>query len=922
VFDRDWRVRAKAALAALIRIVAGGEGIAWTILCVAVFFARPAHAQEGVWKFNIGSYNYGGNQFGVASEAEAEDRLLTYVEQNYSCIRPRIVWEEDWRQLDAAGLAFARVFRLVVGIVQNNVCTEILGSASNTISAYAKPQALQQCNPSPTALPVIPGAGVKLWREALYSGVGAHPVSLEVFYRSIVSQGGGPSAAWRHTYDSRIAPAALSDRWIASRPDGTYRTFRQVTGATPTFQSVDAGGTDTLERVPSTATGVPSGSYWKLVLAATDQAEFYDSVGRLLAVRERNGWTAQLTYNASGQVIQIANAFGRKLTLAYGSDGGLASVADPAGGLVRTAFNGTGMLEQITWQDGTYRRFLYESGAAPKLMTGVVDEANYRIRTVAYDSLGRVISSEVPGTSSRTTFQYTSDSAPDAAAYVTDDTAPASGQPSTRTYSFGVVGGMLLSSGVSAPGPLCGVTALQTAYDSNARKTKEISHDGSVLFYAYDGQGRETERAIFPSAYQSATTRPALSLATSVTSTKWYATWHLPLQVAEPGKLSTYTYDAKGNLTGQSWTATTDPTGALAFAATKTGSTYATGWGYNANSLNTSVVQRIDATETGRWTSTYNTLGDTTSIKDVTNSRTAKMTQYDARGNMLVGTTDVGVPISLGYSPRGFMIRKTVNAQAVAFTFNAVGNLSQVKTPDGQTIDYVLDANQRLTSVKLNGAVITPQMLAEAEYPDTPLKAQIVKARTWLAIAVESMMTEAHAQFVVVPGGRSSGQPEFDPRTDMLMSPMSPADKAVRKLAETIARACTCQPAGGYATPTFTDVTYMHVLYGGHLTPLFSDKSYFSPSEKVGQALVNEVLAKAAAIRDEGNLGGPKGTYRRYNIDMGRDVGMVRSSFSSAVPFVTTRWITLVVEESNCASKWNRNEVVTIYPDVKTVGAP
>ena len=92
--------------------------------------------------------------------------------------------------------------------------------------------------------------------------------------------------------------------------------------------------------------------------------------------------------------------------------------------------------------------------------------------------------------------------------------------------------------------------------------------------------------------------------------------------------------------------------------------------------------------------------------------------------------------------------------------------------------------------------------------------------------------------------------------------------------------------------------------------------------EVASDSSAGDPLEAVAPPAHPGALGGPKGTYRRFNIYMGRDVGMVRSAFSSAAPFVTTKWITLVVEENNCASKWNRNEVVTIFPDVKTGGVP
>jgi hypothetical protein len=138
-----------------------------------------------------------------------------------------------------------------------------------------------------------------------------------------------------------------------------------------------------------------------------------------------------------------------------------------------------------------------------------------------------------------------------------------------------------------------------------SRPRANVAADGGgttrdYTFTAYDSKGRETERATFAASFSSATTRPALSNASKVVSTKWHATFNLPTQVAEPNNLTTNTYNAKGMPSGQSWTATTDATGAAKFNALKTGSTYATGWGYNANSLATSIVTRETAAGASR----------------------------------------------------------------------------------------------------------------------------------------------------------------------------------------------------------------------------------------------------------------------------------------------------------------------------------
>lgn len=239
---------------------------------------------------------------------------------------------------------------------------------------------------------------------------------------------------------------------------------------------------------------------------------------------------------------------------------------------------------------------------------------------------------------------------------------------------------------------------------------------------------------------------------------------------------------------------------------------------------------------------TYNAAGDVKSATDVTHARTATMSSYDAHGRMLTGSTDMGVPIGFAYAPRGFVSSKTVNGQAITFTQNAIGLTTQVNTPDGQTLAYVYDATYRLTDVKLNGTAITPQMLASSEYPDTRLKATWAQVKRSLRDGLEGLIPSAWAQTVgrlkfpvpVVPGRSMPGQPEFDPRTDMMMvAPMSAADRAARRVAEEVARACECKPLGGYSVPTFTSVTYaMPICYLADIFLRCSHTRATSPTQK------------------------------------------------------------------------------------------
>ena len=476
---------------------------------------------------------------------------------------------------------------------------------------------------------------------------------------------------------------------------------------------------------------------------------------------------------------------------------------------------------------------------------------------------------------------------------------------------------------VSAPCPLCGSTQASTAYDANGKVSKATAHDGTVTFYAYDTKGREAERAVFASGYQGSSTRPALSVATSVISTKWHASWNLPTQIAEPGKVTAYTYDSKGNLTGQSWAATTDATGAAKFAAVKTGSTYATGWGYNTNSLNTSIVERVDGVETQRWTLAYNVLGDVTSVTDVTGGNLiGRATQYDAQGRLLNGTTTLGLPVAYGYSPRGFVSRRTVNGQLSSFTQNAIGLTTDVSLPDGQTVRFEYDATYRLTGVRLNGALLSSSTLKEGALEN----AALAIAREKLQRLIESLMRPAHAQAALAAGPMAPGSVapgmglpgQFSARAAGILTAndypgerpggsglplFGPSNEAGRRLAERLTKMCQCDPDGGYDRPTLRPAGYAHIVISGHTGPAFGNKSYFT--EPVNQALVDEVVSRGRQVQ--------AGQY--FAADMGRVIGYTRQKIDGVLTFVPTRSVTLWVEPEHCnGTFWSRNEVKTMYP--------
>jgi YD repeat-containing protein len=285
------------------------------------------------------------------------------------------------------------------------------------------------------------------------------------------------------------------------------------------------------------------------------------------------------------------------------------------------------------------------------------------------------------------------------------------------------------------PFSLCGSTQQASSYDTSGNPTKQIAHDGSVTFFTYDARGRETERASFPSSFNTATTRPALASATKVISTKWHATFNLPTQVAEPNKTTANNYNSKGMLTGTSWTATTDATGAAKFSAVKTGETFANGWAFNANNLITSIVTKETAagatvaTETSRWTLAYSALGDLTKITNaaVTPNAVATVTSYSPTGQPLTGKTSDGTTFTYTYrADRKVATLSLSYGYQTTYSYNIKGQLTEARANDGGlvTIDY--DSAGKPTRYVANGEVVFDNAVTTAQRAGPSLQSALI----------------------------------------------------------------------------------------------------------------------------------------------------------------------------------------------------
>jgi YD repeat-containing protein len=454
----------------------------------------------------------------------------------------------------------------------------------------------QSC-PAPDGLktrrPIIPATGEKVFTEEDHGGQGVDALD---FVRTFTSNRvvgavigvatAGMGQTWSHNHNTHLRQGG-----VAGTPGSKVLIFFGD-GAVTTFawDAVTSGWkpSNGIDLLVQNATG------FLYKRPGDDTAWQFGTAGKLLTVRQRNGWTITYTYSTAGTAASIApvgglligvtNQFGRTLSFKYNAARQLTSAAALDGRVTSYGYDSTaatGRLVTVTYPPAATggasatRTYLYESTAFPQLLTGIVDETGHRLATVAYDDQGRAISSGYAGGADLYNVNYSSTSG---TATVTDPLG------TQRTYSYGTAAGKLAVLGADKPSGSGASSAASRVQDLNGLISQESDFLGINTMYTWDINRR------LP-----LTTTRAAGLPEAQTRTiEWHPSYGLPLLVAEAGRTITYTYDGKGNKLSQ--TATDSAT-----SQSRTSS-----WTYNAMELPVTVTN-----PNGAPAQTYAYYGDT-----------------------------------------------------------------------------------------------------------------------------------------------------------------------------------------------------------------------------------------------------------------------------------------------------------------------
>lgn len=632
------------------------------------------------------------------------------------------------------------------------------------------PAPVQACA---VAHPVIPGTGTKILVER--NGGDSTELPIVFAYRSQGVYGStGGAGQWTLNWQRRLSvgfPTYLSQQVTALRDDGSGVAFVKNGG------SWAAQGTHDTLKQSTDATGNPIA--WQYTVFDTNLVETYDGGGKLQSVRDRNGRDTTLTYNSQNRLTRVTAPSGRSLTFAYDAQGRISSITAPDGAVTQYAYNANGMLTTVTWPDNTTRQYVYEDTRFPTALTGVIDEAGVRYATYAYDDQGRAITSELTAGADRYQFQYQANG----------QTTVLTPDGGSSVYSFLKQNGVLLPTGVSAPCPTCGNTALSTSYDSNNNATSKTGYDGSTTSYTYDTLGRETQRI------EGAGTANA-----KTTTTEWDPQQWLVTRVAAPNKIEAFSYDANGNLLSHTVTPTGDANGSQGFAAVASGDANRIEWTYDSNGNVLTTVEKNGTATIATWTFTYDAQGNLLTLTNP-EGKTGKVTQYDAAGRVVAATDVDGRSIQYGYNARGWLVDHYIGDVHIHYDYDAIGNRTAIYRQGSQVMSYVYDAAHRLIDIidKVTAPSTTVQAqtasptlksatLDASEEPRTSIfdaaKDWMVRVRDtvlgWIRSMLFALVKSAHAQVAPIPGGTTGyGPPGPIPQGSQPMHALPRADQTL-----------------------------------------------------------------------------------------------------------------------------------------------
>ena len=456
--------------------------------------------------------------------------------------------------------------------------------------------------------------------------------------------------------------------------------------------------------------------------AENGDVESYDVNGNLQQIVGRDSYTRTLTYNTSSSsdvasVSTVTDSRGRVLSLTYNDNGQLNQLTLPDGTWVKYGYEPLGGLASVGYADGSSVGYKYESANFPKALTAWVDESQQTYATWTYDNTtGAATASALAGNVDTSTLVYSGN-----ATTLTDNLG------TQRTYNFQTVaGGTRL---VSVSGPVCRDCMGQNmTYDPKGFLKTAQDWNGVTTSYSFDATGMLQQKI---DSVGTATQR--------TTNFTWNTALRVPLTrtVIDANNhvvsSSSWVYNSTGQVLAR---CEIDASSAGSYACAATGSTPAgvSRWTYiycNAVDGTQCPVVGLLLSVTGPRTDVTGTTqygyymgadesgcgtaggachraGDLYQVTDALGHVTT-IVAYDKNGRVARQRDANGVLTDFTYHPRGWLVTRTVRANAdgtpsandaiTQIGYKPYGAVESITDPDGVKVTYTYDPAHRLTDI-------------------------------------------------------------------------------------------------------------------------------------------------------------------------------------------------------------------------------
>lgn len=386
----------------------------------------------------------------------------------------------------------------------------------------------------------------------------------------------------------------------------------------------------------------------------------------------------------AGLLIKVADEHGNAIRFTYNEYGQMVSLIDCDGYVTLYAYNPDGLISAVTRPDGTVRTYVYGESAyisdpsQSRKLTGIIDENGSRFSTYKYNYYGRAFSTEHAESVDKWTFTFG-----DGYATATDP------RGLSANYFFStILGTAKIQRGSYPVGNSYFSYSYQ--YDMNGNVINR-DMNGVVTNFSYD-QSRNLETLKVEA--------PNTSIVRH-TTTAWHPDFRLPVTIAQPKRLTRFTYDTNARMLSRSEQATSDPDGRQGFNTDPVGPLQVWTWTYdtfgkklteNAPGVRPVPTQTYAYDASGNLATVTNAIGHIIAYSN-----------YDKSGRVGRIVLPNGIKRDFSYSPRGWVTSVTVSnsglVEKTSYSFDGIGQVTKVRSSDGSTLDFTYDAAHRLTSI-------------------------------------------------------------------------------------------------------------------------------------------------------------------------------------------------------------------------------